>query len=81
MAHVVKLSDVWRMLDACAAGYLKKASREYWTVTFNGKCYRSLPLGQHGRRENPDIETGHVRSLIRHLEISKDCAKNHVDIG
>jgi hypothetical protein len=80
MAHVVKLNDIWLMLDACAPGHTRRPSREYWTVTFDGKTYRSLPLGPHGRRHNPDIEAGHVRSLIRHLGISKDCVEKHVDL-
>jgi hypothetical protein len=58
MGHLVKLHDVWKMLDACAPGHTKTASRHYWTVSFNKRSYRSLPLGAHGRRKNPEIETG-----------------------
>ena len=81
MAHLVRLNDVWRMLDDCAKGHTKKPSREYWAITFNGKTFRSLPLGPHGRRQNPETETGYVRSLIRHLGISSDCAGRHLDLG
>jgi hypothetical protein len=81
MAHVVKLDDIWSMLDDCAPGHTRKASQHYWAVTFGGKTYRSLPLGPHGRRHNPDVEAGHVRSLIRHLDISTDCAKKHVNVA
>lgn len=80
MAHFVKLNDIWSMLDDCAKNHTRKASREYWAITFNGKTYRSLPLGPHGRRENPDTEAGHVRSLIRHLGISRECAEKHLDL-
>jgi len=80
MAHLVKLNDVWRMLDGCAQGYTKMASRHYWTVGFNKRSYRSLPLGGHGRRKNPEIETGHVRALIRHLQIPEDCAAQYLNL-
>jgi hypothetical protein len=80
MPHVVKLLDIWRMLDECASGHQRKASTEYWTVKFNGKSYRSLPRGPHGRRVNPDIETGYVRSMIRHLGIGRECADAILDL-
>jgi hypothetical protein len=73
-ARVVALKDVWQMLAECAAGYERRATDHYWRVTFNGKTCPTLHLGEHGRRANPDIETGHVRKMARHLEIW-DCAK------
>ena len=79
MPRLTPLLEIWRMLDACAPGHQRRASREYWTVKFNGKSYRSLPVGPHGRRVNPDIETGHVRSLARHLGILP-CAEEHLDL-
>ena len=79
MAHFVRLNDIWSMLDECAKGYTRKSSDEYWTVRFNGRSYRSLPLGPHGARKNPDIETGHVRSMVRFFEI-KDCADKVLDL-
>jgi hypothetical protein len=81
MASVVRLDDVFLMLDRCAAGHTRRASREYWRVTYNGKTYRALPLGSHGRRHNPEIESGHVRSLVRHLGIDRACADRFVNIG
>ena len=80
MASVVRLTDVWLMLKNCAKGHTKKASVEYWTVHYNGKSYRSLPVGAHGRRQNPEIESGHVRSLVRHLGISRNCADRFVEL-
>lgn len=80
MARVVKLNDVWAMLDDCASGHTKRASDHYWIVSYNSKTYRSLPLGPHGKRQNPDIEAGHVRSLVRHLQIPQDCASKHVNV-
>jgi hypothetical protein len=80
MARVVKLNDVWAMLDQCAPGYTKRASREYWIVGYCGKTYRTLPLGRHGRRQNPEIESGHVRSMARHFGILP-CASGLLDLG
>ena len=80
MAAVVRLKDVWRMLDACAPGHIRRVSDHYWIVSWNGKSYRSLPKGAHGRRDNPEIETGHVRALIRHLGISAQCAAKYVSL-
>ena len=80
MASVVKLNDVWAMLNNCAAGHLRKQSREYWIVTYNKKTYRSLPLGPHGHRHNPEIESGHVRSLVRQLGIPSGCVEIYLDL-
>lgn len=81
MARTVRLNDVWRMLDNCAAGYTRTASREYWNVKYNGLSYRSLPLGPHGRRNNPETESGHVRSLVRFFALERTCVDRYVDIG
>ena len=71
----VRFKDIRRMLDQCApgAGIAKKKHR-HW-VRYGGKTYRGLPLGRHGKRENPEIEIGHVRQLIRHLGINEECAR------
>lgn len=65
------------MLQQCAPGYEKEAKTHNWHVKYSGKTYPTLPLGPHGRRQNPDIEIGHVRSMIRFFGI-EDCAKKHL---
>lgn len=80
MAHLVKLKDIFSMLDECAPGHHRRENQEYWLVTYNKKSYRGLPRGPHGRRVNPDIETGHVRALVRHFDISRDCVSKHLDL-
>jgi hypothetical protein len=67
------------MLDDCLSGYTKKEHDHYWSVRFNGRVYPRLPLGPHGRRHNPEIETGYIRSLVRHFDILK-CAEKHLDL-
>ncbi len=80
MARLVSLDDVWAMLDKCLAGYTKKASKEYWTITFKGRSYRSVPVGPHGRKNRVSVESGHIRSLVRFFEIGKDCYSPLIDL-
>lgn len=80
MPRVVLLKDIWAMLDACAPGHTRRATDHNWRVTFNGRIYATLPLGPHGRRENPEIETGHVRAMVRHLQI-RGCAERHLNLA
>ena len=79
-AKVINLNDVWAMLDKCAPGYGRKESEHFHRVTYQGKTFRALPLGAHGKRKNPEIEAGHVRSMARHLEIEKCCREQLPDI-
>jgi hypothetical protein len=69
----ISLKQIWAMLDHCAPGHTRSAKLHHWWITFGEKTYRSLPLGRHGRRANPEIEVGHVRKMVRHLSVS-DCA-------
>lgn len=65
------------MLDKCAPGYSRQQCLHNWQVSFNGRTYYRLPLGRHGKRDNPEIEIGHVKNMIRHFEIG-DCAKREL---
>ena len=80
MPRLVKLDDVWRMLDACAAGYARRDTDHHWIVAFNGRQFRSLPLGAHGKRTNPEIEAGHVRAMVRMFELDAACVDKHVNL-
>jgi hypothetical protein len=77
---VVHLLDIWTMLDQCAPGHVRKQGKHHWIVSYGDKTYHALPLGPHGRRVNPEIETGYVRSLARHLGI-EECARTHLALG
>lgn len=74
----VPLADVLAMLDACAPGHSRRASVHHVVVTWNGRTYPGLPLGKHGRRDQNDIGSSQVRSLVRHLEIPAECAAKHL---
>jgi hypothetical protein len=80
MARVVRLNDVWRMLDNCLPGYERKESDHYWTVKYGGRSFRTVPLGAHGRRQNPEIESGYIRSLVRFFSIDQDCVRRFIDL-
>lgn len=74
----VRLKVILRMLDRCAPGAaIENKKHRYW-VRYGGKTYRGLPLGRHGRRENPEVEIGHVRQLIRYFGIDGDCARRAI---
>ena len=61
------------MLDDCAEGYSIRISVHHRRVTYNDKIYPSFP-------KHDEIELGHVRSLVRHLGIDKDCANGLLPI-
>lgn len=79
MAHFVMLDEVWDMLDKCLPGYERRASKEYWTVKYQGRSYRRIPVGPHGRKNNVEVESGHVRSLVRFFDV-RACADAILDL-
>ena len=70
----IALKAIWARLDQCAPGHTRTKTDHHWCIRFGDRTYPTLPLGPHGRRENPDIETGHVRKMARHLGLMP-CAK------
>ena len=72
----IALKEIWRMLDSCAPGNERRAKPHNWWVIMPGgrPPYPSLPLGPHGNRENPDIQVGHVKKMVRSLGI-RECAE------
>lgn len=69
----IPLKDIWRMLDMCAPEHRKKKTDHCWRIWF-GEHTTKLPLGEHGKRENPPTQIGHVRHLVRLFEID-ECAR------
>jgi hypothetical protein len=65
------------MLDACAEGYTVEDKTHRRWVRYRDHTFH-LPLGEHGTRENPEIEVGYVKSMIRHLQIDERCAKREL---
>ena len=76
----VTLKEISGMLNVCAPGARIEPKEHRNWVLYNGMIYRGLPLGKHGkRRENAEIEKGHVKKMARFFEIL-DCAKQHLDL-
>ena len=80
MPRIVRLSDVWRMLDHCLPGYEAVEKPHRWNVRFNGRVYHRIPLGPHGARHNPETETGHIRGLVNFFGIPKSCYEQFLDL-
>ncbi len=76
---LVRLADVWKMLDHCANGWTKVGTKHYWCIRWSGRTYPSFPLGDHGSRKNPGIQIGHVRKLVRFLGIAPECAGDQIE--
>jgi len=76
----VKLKKLIKMLDTCAPGYSMEAKKHHSWVSYRGRTFRSLPLGQHGKRKPGavEIEIGHIKQLIRHLAIDPECARKNL---
>lgn len=74
----VPLRQVWELLDHCAPGHTREARVHNYCVRYKDRSFPSLPLGRHGKRENPPIEVGHIRKMVRALDIDRDCAKRVV---
>lgn len=66
------------MLDECAPGHTRKERTHNWLITYGAAEFPSLPKGPHGRRTNPGIQIGHVRQMVRQLNI-QDCAKRKLE--
>ena len=71
MSATAHYSDVQRMLEECAPGSTIRLATHSRVVTHNGKVYRSLP-------KFDNLELGHIRKMVRYLEIDRECAKRHV---
>jgi len=66
------------MLEDCAPGHTVVARVHNYVVHYNGRSFPRLPLGAHGKRDNPSIEMGHVKQMVRQLELETDCVKSHL---
>jgi hypothetical protein len=75
----IDLKTIRRMLEACVPGTrLVEKTHHLWIYPPSGPYYPSLPRGEHGTRQNPEIEVGHVRKMARFLGILK-CAQREIE--
>ena len=66
MSASADYADISRMLAECAPGSTVRLANHSRVIIYNKKTYRSLP-------KHDTIELGHVRKMVRFLEISRDC--------
>lgn len=73
----IALQAIWTMLENCAPGHAREPKTHYWVIRFGDKTYPTFPLGPHGKRNNPEIQVGHVRRMARFFGIL-ECAKDQL---
>lgn len=56
------------MLDRCLPGHTRTEKKHHIWVTYQGKVFQGLQLGDRSKGD-PPIGTGHVRRMIRVLEV------------
>lgn len=71
MSACASFSAVVKMLEDCAKVYTIRMATHCRVIHYNGKVYRGFP-------KQDEIEIGHIRKLVRNLEINKDCARSHI---
>ena len=75
---LIAWKKIAKMLNECARGWREEAKiHKKWIYFGNFEPFK-LPLGEHGKRDNPDIQVGHVRGLVRHFDIA-ECAEGELE--
>lgn len=71
MSETASVKDLQEMLKNCAPGFTSRNTTHALQIKYNGKSYPSLPSYQN-------IELGHIRKMVRTLEINKECANKYI---
>ncbi len=78
---LARLSAIFAMLEECAPGHTVKPQTHNYCVRYQGLTFPALPKGRHGAKD-PEIQMGHVRQMIRQLQLDLDCVTKHFpDLG
>jgi hypothetical protein len=75
---LIPWKTVQKMLNACADGWRFRDKKHKRWLYYGDREPFKLPLGPHGKRQQHDLQIGHIRGLVRHLGIS-DCAAQHIE--
>jgi hypothetical protein len=70
----IAFKAILKMLEECAPGFSMMPRTHNFVVTYRDRTYHRLPRGPHGKRKNFPVQMGHVRNLVRTLEIH-ECAQ------
>ena len=71
MSVSASFRDVERALTHCAEGFTIRLSTHSRVIHYNGRVYPAFP-------KHSEIEMGHIRKMIRHLQIDWDCASRYI---
>lgn len=71
MSETAPLATVQKLLEECAVGHTIRQTTHALKITYNGKTYPTLSSYKN-------IELGYIRSMVRALEINKDCANRFI---
>lgn len=71
MSASTAFSQVEKMLKACAPGSTIRLATHSRVIHFGNKVYRTFP-------KHDPVENGHIRKLVRFLEIKTACAAKYL---
>ena len=77
----VNLALVQKMVTHCAPGSIWKEKKHHHWVQWRDRIYTAIPLGPHGRRAKVTVYAGHVRSMVRYLQIDPECAARFIPVN
>jgi hypothetical protein len=70
---LVKFKAILEMLKDCAPGFDVQEKLHFRWILYGGKTYHEFP-------KHSDVPVGHLKKMIRFLEINLDCAKKHLEL-
>jgi len=77
--NLVLLKLIREMLERCAPGHKMAEKTHHYRIEYAGKTYPTLPKGSHSDRGSrsgqAEIQIGHLRKLIRHLESTSNAPR------
>lgn len=72
-AGPVRLGEILRAIRLCAPGARVALKTHHYWVFFGGKVFRGLPKGSGRGDTAAEVEFGHVRKMVRMLELDREC--------
>ena len=73
MSSSARFGDIVKMLNDCAESHELRLTTHFYMVKFNDRVFPTLP-------KYSDVEIGHVRKMVRHLKIDRECARQYVPL-
>lgn len=70
----IRMRKIKKMLKECAPSHTTKQTDHHLWVMYGKEKY-PLPLGEHGKRDNSEIERGHVKQMVRQFKLDAEQAE------